>query len=44
MKDQLRFYSSYSHPGKNKNKTSIHLKSLKKQNSYKMKSIQTFLQ
>lgn len=42
MKDQLRFYSNYSHQGKNK--TSIDLKSLKKQNSYKMKSIQTFLQ
>lgn len=44
MKDQLRFYSNYSHQGKNKNKTSVCLKSLKKQNPYKMKSIQTFLQ
>ena len=30
MKGQLRFYSDYSHQGKNKNKTSVHLKSLKK--------------
>lgn len=32
-KEQVRFYSNCSQPGKTKNKTSLHLKSLQKQNS-----------